>query len=235
MRTRRVRRQRPPASKKRKAWTTVLVCLVLLLVGVILLDVKLRPAIVEIAGAELEAIISDEVNRVCAEDALDGKAAYSDLITFQYDEGGNLIGLTTNMAELNALKASITSSVSEKLECLGKTEIYVPLGTATGVAIFSGIGPMIPVEVLSVNRINSQFESNFEAAGINQTRHQIEMLITVDVVLLLPGGSCQESCTNQITVAESVLMGDVPTNYSYFSQFDSASDASAAYHDYGTE
>ena len=102
-------------------------------------------------------------------------------------------------------------------------------------ALFSGVGPMIPVEILNVNRINSRFDSSFEAAGINQTRHRIEMLITVDVVLLLPGGSCQESCTNQITVAESVLMGDVPTNYSYFSQFDSASDASAAYHDYGTE
>ena len=235
MRTRRIRRPRPPASRKRKVLTAVLVCLVLFLAGLVVLDCKLRPAIIEIAGAELEAIISDEVNRVCAEDALDGKAAYSDLIAFQYDEDGKLIGLTTNMAELNALKASITGGVGDKLDCLGQTEIYVPLGTATGVAIFSGIGPMIPVEILSVNRINSQFESRFEAAGINQTRHQIEMIITVDVVLLLPGGSCQESCTNQITVAESVLMGDVPTNYSYFSQFDSASDASAAYHDYGTE
>lgn len=189
----------------------------------------------EIAGAELEAIISDEVNRVCAEDALDGEVAYSDLITFQYDEEGTLIGLTTNMAELNALKATITSGIGNRLENLGQTQISVPLGTVSGVALFSGVGPMIPVEILNVNRINSRFDSSFEAAGINQTRHRIEMLITVDVVLLLPGGSCQESCTNQITVAESVLMGDVPTNYSYFSQFDSASDASAAYHDYGTE
>lgn len=139
------------------------------------------------------------------------------------------------MAELNALKATITSGIGNRLENLGQTQISVPLGTVSGVALFSGVGPMIPVEILNVNRINSRFDSSFEAAGINQTRHRIEMLITVDVVLLLPGGSCQESCTNQITVAESVLMGDVPTNYSYFSQFDSASDASAAYHDYGTE
>lgn len=171
--------------------TIVLVCLGLLLAGVVLLDCKLRPAIVEIAGAELEAIISDEVNRVCAEDALDGKVAYSDLITFQYDEDGKLIGLTTNMAELNTLKASITSGVSKRLEHLGQTtEISVPLGTVTNVDIFSGIGPMIPVEIFSVNRINSRFDSRFEAAGINQTRHQIEMIITVDVVLLLPGGTC---------------------------------------------
>ena len=235
MRVHRMRRKRPPASRKQKALTIVLLCVILLATSVILLNLKLRPAIVEIAGAELEAIISDEVNRVCAEDALDGEVAYSDLITFQYDEEGTLIGLTTNMAELNALKATITSGIGNRLENLGQTQISVPLGTVSGVALFSGVGPMIPVEILNVNRINSRFDSSLEAAGINQKRHRIEMLITVDVVLLLPGGSCQESCTNQITVAESVLMGDVPTNYSYFSQFDSASDASAAYHDYGTE
>lgn len=235
MRTRQMRRKRPPANKKRKAWTTVLLCLAVLAAGVILLDLKLRPTMIEIAGAELEAIIREEVNSVCAADAVDGKAAYSDLITFQYDEKGNLIGLTTNMAELNALKGNITSGIGERLENLGQTEISVPLGTVSGVAMFSGVGPMLPVEILNVNQITSRFDSSFEAAGINQTKHQIEMIITVNVVLLLPGGSCQESCTNQITVAESILMGDVPTNYSYFSQFDSASDASAAYHDYGTE
>ena len=83
MRVHRMRRKRPPASRKQKALTIVLLCVILLATSVILLDLKLRPAIVEIAGAELEAIISDEVNRVCAEDALDGEVAYSDLITFQ--------------------------------------------------------------------------------------------------------------------------------------------------------
>lgn len=122
----------------------MLLCVILLATSVILLDLKLRPAIVEIAGAELEAIISDEVNRVCAEDALDGEVAYSDLITFQYDEEGTLIGLTTNMAELNALKATITSGIGNRLENLGQTQISVPLGTVSGVALFSGVGPMIP-------------------------------------------------------------------------------------------
>ena len=84
-------------------------------------------------------IWQSEVNRVCAEDALDGEVAYSDLITFQYDEEGTLIGLTTNMAELNALKATITSGIGNRLENLGQTQISVPLGTVSGVALFSGV------------------------------------------------------------------------------------------------
>lgn len=219
--------------KRHRPLALLLVVLIATAAGLLVLDARLRPTVAELAGAELEAIINDEVNRACAEDARDGKTAYSDLVRFQYDQEGNLIGLTTNMTELNVLKANITDHVEEKLAHVRQTEIAVPLGSVSGVAMLSGTGPMVPVEILHVNRINSQFESSFQAAGINQTRHQIEMVITVDVVLLMPGGSCEERCDNRITVAESVLMGDVPTHYSYFSQFGSASDASAAEHDYG--
>ncbi len=235
MHVRRMRRKKPPASKKQKALRIVLLGVVMLAAGMILLDLELRPTIIEIAGAELEAVITDEVNRVCAEDASEGEMSYRNLVNLQYDDEGKLIGLTTNMAELNTLKANITKGVAKKLRRLDQTKLSVPLGSVSGMAVLSGFGPSIPVEVLSVGRMSSAFESNFNAAGINQTEHQIQLVISVDVVLLLPGGTCKRNCTNQITVAESVLMGEVPSNYSYFSQFDSASDASAAAHDYGTQ
>lgn len=235
MRIRRIRRKRPPASKKQKAVRILLLCIMVLVIGVVLLDWKLRPAIIEIVGSELESVITDEVNHVCAEDAANGEIAYQNLVNLQYDKAGNLIGLTTNMAELNELKAKITKGVGEELDTLHRTSFSVPMGSVVGIALFSGLGPWIPVEVLSVGRMSSNFESSFEAAGINQTRHQIQLVISVEVVLLLPGGICKRECTNRVTVAESILMGEVPSKYSYFSQFDSASDASAAYHDYGTD
>ena len=40
---------------------------------------------------------------------------------------------------------------------------------------------------------------------------------------------------NKITVAESILMGDVPSHYSYFSQFDTAREAADAQRDYSAE
>ena len=75
----------------------------------------------------------------------------------------------------------------------------------------------------------------FTSAGINQTRHQIQMVLTVQVVLLLPGGTYDRTFTNKITVAESILMGDVPSHYSYFSQFDTAREAADAQRDYSAE
>lgn len=232
MRVHRGRRGEQFARKGRRPLHVLLAALVLLAAGALLLDARLRPTVAALAGAELEAIINDEVNRACAEDAGE-QAAYSELVRFQYDRQGNLLGLSTNMSGLNLLRANLTDRVEQRLIHVNRTEIAVPLGSVFGVSMLSGTGPMLPVQILHVNRINSRFESRFQAAGINQTRHQIEMVITVDVVLLLPGGSCEERCDNRITVAESVLMGDVPSHYSYFSQFDSVSDASDAERDYG--
>lgn len=235
MRGRPIRRRKRPLGKKQKMLRNVALGLLLLLTGLILLDFKLRPAIIEIVGAELNSAISEELNYVCAENAASGKMSYNDLVNLQYNEDGKLIGLTTDMKELNELNESITNGVTAKLKDLDQTKITFPFGSISGLAIFSGLGPSIPVKVLSVGRMSSKFESSFHAAGINQTEHQIQLVISVDVMLLLPGGTCKCNCTDRVTVAESILMGDVPSNYSYFSQFGSASDASSAYHDYAVE
>lgn len=235
MRAYRRRRHGAPKGRGRKGILLLLVCLALLVGMTLRLDAKLRPAIVELATAELETVINDAIDAVCVQDAADGEITYSNLIQLQYDQAGNLLGLTTDMAALNVLRADMTRNIGEKLGEMEQTPIQVPLGTASGVTLLSGLGPYIPVQVLSLESIAGYFESSFTSAGINQTRHQIEMVVSVQVMLLLPGSSCEKTFTNRITVAESILMGEVPSHYSYFSQFDTAREAADAQRDYSAE
>lgn len=235
MRAYRRRRYRAPRSKRKKGGLLLLLCLALLVGTVLRLDAKLRPVIVELATAELETVINDAIDEVCVQDAADGEITYSNLIQLQYDQEGKLLGLTTDMAALNVLRADMTRNIGEKLGEMEGTPVQVPLGTASGVTLFSGLGPYIPVQVLSLESIAGYFESEFTSAGINQTRHQIEMVVSVQVMLLLSGSSCEKTFTNRITVAESILMGEVPSNYSYFSQFDTAREAADAQRDYSAE
>lgn len=229
------RRYRAPRSKRKKGSLLLLLCLALLMGTVLRLDAKLRPAIVELATAELETVINDAIDKVCVQDAADGELAYSNLIQLQYDQEGKLLGLTTDMAALNVLRADMTRTIGEALEAMEQAPIQVPLGTASGVTLFSGFGPYIPVQVLSLESIAGYFESSFTAAGINQTRHQMEMVLSVQVTLLLSGGTYDKTFTNRITVAESILMGEVPSHYSYFSQFDTAKEAADAQRVYRAE
>lgn len=235
MRGYRRRRHRAPWSRRQKRCCVLLVCLVLVAGIMLRLDCKLRPAILEIALSDLETVVNNTIDQVCIQDAVDGEITYSKLVQLQYDQNGKLQGLTTDMATLNVLRADMTRAIGQALGKVEEHPIQVPLGTAWGTALFSDLGPNIPVQVLSLESIAGYFESSFASAGINQTRHQIQMVLTVQVVLLLPGGTYDRTFTNKITVAESILMGDVPSHYSYFSQFDTAREAADAQRDYSAE
>lgn len=55
------------------------------------------------------------------------------------------------------------------------------------------------------------------AAGINQTRHQILLHVDVYTGILLPGFTASTKVSNEIAVAETVIVGSVPETYTYFS------------------
>ena len=55
------------------------------------------------------------------------------------------------------------------------------------------------------------------AAGINQTRHQILLHVDVYTGILLPGFTASTKVSNEIAVAETVIVGGVPQTYTYFS------------------
>ena len=63
----------------------------------------------------------------------------------------------------------------------------------------------------------SEIENRFDSAGINQTRHQILLSVDVYTSILLPGFTASTKVSNEIAVAETVIVGSVPETYTYFS------------------
>ena len=113
-------------------------------------------------------------------------------------------GLKTNVIKVNQLKTSVTDAV---LTCLGEidtSELSVPLGNAIGGGLLSGRGPRIPVKLLPIGTVTTDFASAFSSAGINQTRHQIIMHVTASIRVILPGGSVTTDVTLPVNVAESM-------------------------------
>ncbi len=73
---------------------------------------------------------------------------------------------------------------------------------------------MIPVRVLTVRNSGAQFESHFSQAGINQTLHQLHMVIQVEGTVLVLGQTVSFSVSSDVMVAETVIVGDVPNSFS---------------------
>ena len=216
-------------SPARQLALSLLAGLLLGLGAIVWLNCQLRPMVLAVSESTLSNQVSRIVSRVLGETEID----YSDLVQLRYDESGTLSAVTTQMETGNRLRGALVSRLLEELSALEERTVSVPAGSLTGLTLLSGRGVHIPVEVVGVSDVDSRFDSSLTPAGINQTLHRIDLVVTTDLTLLLPGGPVTHAFISRVTVAETVLLGQVPENYTYFSQFDTAEEAANAYFDYG--
>ena len=164
--------------------------------------------------------VSSTINRLVAlsvNDAVNnGDIQYSNLITFEKDKNGNITALQSNIAEFNRLQAFITQDVLRRLNDTGETMLAIPLGTLLGSALLAGRGPSIRIKMQTAGSCTAHFENSFSDAGINQTTHRILLFVDVSVSILLPGVHTSTKVSNSYAVAETVIVGAVPDNYTYF-------------------
>ncbi len=65
----------------------------------------------------------------------------------------------------------------------------------------------------TVGNVETDLVSQFSEAGINQTLHRIYLNVNCKVTILTPFDSIEETITNQVLLAEAVIMGEVPSTY----------------------
>ena len=86
-------------------------------------------------------------------------------------------------------------------------------GNFTGNKLLSGYGPYIRVKVIPVGTVTTDFKTEFISAGINQTRHRVYLGVVCTMYVVAPLMSSEIVVNNSVTVAETVLIGDVPEFY----------------------
>ena len=173
----------------------------------------IRPMLLEVAVSEVSDVVSVTVNKTIAEKMADGSINYSDLVTFEKDGNGRITALITDMARTNALRAEIANEITLKLSDKDETRIFIPVGNFFGSALLSGRGPRISVNIISVTNVDTGFSNVFTSAGINQTRHQIMLTISIDLTILIPGCYTTVHIPTEMCVAETVIVGEVPESY----------------------
>jgi len=196
-------------------WLTVIFTLLLALTVAVVLHMK--PVVVDLATART----SNAVNRIvvaAVNDAVDnGRIDYEQLVDFDKDAEGHVTALRSNMAAFNRLQASIADDILQRMAEVSSTDLAIPIGTLTGSPLLAGRGPCLRVRMQSVGTATARFDNQFSSAGINQTRHRIILDVDVHVSILLPGLTTYTKVSNEISVAETVIVGGVPETYTYFS------------------
>ena len=172
--------------------------------------------------------VTSTVNRIVSEtvnDAVEsGTFQYDRMISFEKDNGGAITAVKSNMTEFNRLQAEILKEILGKVSEISTRDLSIPLGTITGSSLLAGRGPAITVKMQSVGSSTAVLENEFTSAGINQTKHRILLRVDVSVSILLPGFVTATKVSNHITVAETIIVGDVPDSYTYFHSGDPIED-----------
>ena len=64
-----------------------------------------------------------------------------------------------------------------------------------------------------MSAVSAAFSTEFESAGINQTRHKIYLSLHTVVRLVIPSSARQVTLNGQMLIAESIIVGDVPQSF----------------------
>ena len=190
--------------------------LAVLLAAVLTAMAQLRPIMDSMATARVSNVIHKAVAEAVSETIATGRYDYTDLIRLEKDDGGKITALTSNMIQFNQLQIDVSENVMKKVGSVSSSELSIPVGSLTGVALLAGRGPDVHIKVLSVGSPTAEFEDRFTDAGVNQTKHQILLNVDVNVQMLMPGYTRTITVSSTLSVAETVIVGSVPETYTYF-------------------
>ncbi len=223
------RTMRPLLTKRQKRTFAAIAFSLALFALVLVAAMHLKPILTSLATARVSNTVNGIVSAAVNETIYSGDVDYDRLISFEKDNEGHITAVKSNMAEFTRLQSAIIADILEKLSEVTTRELSIPLGTLTGTPLLAGRGPLISVRMQSVGSSSAHFENAFTSAGINQTKHQIYLVVDVYVSILLPGFSTMTKVSNTYAVAETVIVGLVPDNYTYFSNGENMADNAEEY------
>ena len=135
-----------------------------------------------------------------------------DLYILRYDETGLVQSAETDTAKLARLQYTLEGDLTQAME-EGAADFSIPLGTLLGLQLFSGRGPDITVKVIPLSHVESQVETGFSAAGVNQTKLQTDLVFSVQMCAVLAGMQVETTAQSTICVAQVLIVGQTPEFY----------------------
>ena len=209
--------------KKRKLRGVILLAFtpVVMLIVLIGIEIRVRPVIAAMAESRARNIATETVNDAIKKVLCTDDFAYEKLCDITRDELGNITSVTVDTVCVNTLCASIRGEIVDSLSAVGEKKVSIPIGTLTGIDIFTGRGPKLNLSIALSGSATTNVINDFQTAGINQTRHISKYIpnashihITTKIYIILQSGNISTEIENSIVVAETVIVGPVPEIYS---------------------
>lgn len=198
-------------TKKRRRILIWLVVLFFVFLIVFILS-NVTKVLKSIAEASMRSITTVAVNDAIYY-TLSDRVRYEGLVTVERDENGAILAITSNAFQINRIARDTAYMSQQNLMKMSEGGVSVPLGALTGIEVLAGFGPQLNVSIIPISNVECRFSSQFEEAGINQTKHSIYLEVIADISIIMPSGTSNFASLTEVLICESVLIGTVPDTY----------------------
>lgn len=194
-----------------KEYKLVLAVLITAILTVCYLVKTIGPTFNQLCLNEAKSVATQIVHETI--DEVMEKYGYNDLVTLVKDKEGKIVSMQANIAIINKIISQISLKIQDKIDNTPNRDIYIRLGSFTGIKLLSGRGPKVPIRISSIGNINTELMSEFTSTGINQSIHRIFTNITCKIEVLTPFNTISNEIEEKIILAENVIIGNIPENY----------------------
>lgn len=193
-------------------WGRVLT--LLLVLGLFIgLDLGIRPMVRASAASQTQIAVNRMIQRAVLEVLEEDGLRYQSFVSLQQNLNGETTALMTDTVLINRLQGELLEKILQTLQETKLITLQLPLGSLTGSQFLAGRGPMVSLKLRPVGVVKTKIVNQFDEAGINQTRHRIQLQVTVDMLSLLPGYRISSQAQSNIILAETIIVGLVPDAY----------------------
>lgn len=197
---------------RKKSFVIKLTIVIFLIIFLMYYFFVVSPIIKTYTSAETQAVTEEAINRAVS-NVINLSLKYDSLIDISYTASGDIASFTANQFEINSISREIVEQAQIEMQTLGDKGLNINLGTFSGIPFLIGRGPIINLKLTPIGAVSSNFESTFESVGINMTKHTLYLYINVHVNIVLPIKSYDIYTSNQVLLAESIIIGKVPEVY----------------------
>lgn len=187
----------------------IMIILVNYNIFIYILDKTVTPTAMAVADSEMRAKAIEIVNRAIINE-YSRNFNYDEIIRVDKDSEGNIVMLKADTLKMNKIACDVALETQNELFKLGEIGIKIPIGYITRNNILSYYGPSITIKMQPIGIVETKYSSEFESAGINQTRHKIYVKVKTTVKVSIPMKSNYIEVANEIPIAETIIVGKTP-------------------------
>lgn len=193
---------------KRKFFFSIVIISIMFIYTYYIVERNIKPTILAMSEIRARLIATEAINKAVSNKI--GNNTFDNMVDYKTDNNGRIALIQANTVLMNKLAAETSMEIQKEIKEIGISYLKIPISSIFGSQIFANTGPRINVDIQPAGTVKVDFYTDFEEAGINQTRMKIYLIVKTDVQIIIPLASNKVDVTTHIPVSETIIVSGVP-------------------------